>query len=327
MLRRPASICLSGPSEVFVPGLIAGSVWRACALAVATMPSLAAAMASAAAPTKRRRLMSSPIVIVSTGQPLHDGSLRGGSAERENENLHTRTEKLDLELAIGYRLRLSDQLVQPLLRHRAVALLVDVKPARVARRLSVDQHAKLHGRSWRGRAHDEIQIAGMKAIRDAAIGRVQHRGFLLHRPVARQRPFIQAQRRGQLIRTRLVRGRPARRRKFLGALVPDIVFRRHQAGPIRGRFEALAIDRNRLMTDAFGAGLAQQRLNDHFRLLVRTLAEMLISNTSLRIDEIKRRPVLVVERTPYDMLTVDRDRVIDPQVFHGPANVVDVFFK
>src|SRR6516225_3478983 len=32
-------------------------------------------------------------------------------------------------------------------------------------------------------------------------------------------------------------------------------------------------------------------------------------------------------RRPYDIVAVDRDRIVDPHVFHGPANVVGVFFK
>ena len=49
-----------------------------------------------------------------------------GSAEREGERLHASIEELDLELAIDDRLRLSDQLIQPLFDDRAVAALVHV---------------------------------------------------------------------------------------------------------------------------------------------------------------------------------------------------------
>ena len=159
-------------------------------------------------------------------------SSRGGSAERERKSLHARTEKLDLELSIGDGLRLPDQLVQTLFGHCAVALLVNVNSVRRAWRLSIDQHAKSHGRSWRRRAHDEMKIAGVKAVRDASIGLVQHGGFLLHRPIAGQRPFIQAQPRGECIDARLVPDRTAGRRKVLGALIADIIFRRLQAAPI-----------------------------------------------------------------------------------------------
>jgi hypothetical protein len=76
-------------------------------------------------------------------------------------------------------------------------LLVNVNSVSRAWRLSIDQHAKSHGRSWHRWAHDEMKIAGVKAVRHASTGLVQYGGILLHSPIARQRPFIQAQPRGQ----------------------------------------------------------------------------------------------------------------------------------
>src|SRR3984893_6796522 len=54
---------------------------------------------------------------------------------------------------------------------------------------------------------------------------------------------------------------------------------------------------------------------------------MMMSNTPLRIDEIQRRPILILKGAPYDLVVVDRDRVIEPHVLLGPANVVYVLFK
>jgi hypothetical protein len=54
--------------------------------------------------------------------------LRSGSAERERESFHARVEKLDFELTIGDRLLLPDQLIKPLLAHRAVALPPHLRP-------------------------------------------------------------------------------------------------------------------------------------------------------------------------------------------------------
>jgi len=51
------------------------------------------------------------------------GSCRG-SAERERENFHARIEKVGLELSINDGLGLTDQLIQPRLGKRAVALAV-----------------------------------------------------------------------------------------------------------------------------------------------------------------------------------------------------------
>src|SRR5688572_12397909 len=209
-----------------------------------------------------------------------------GSAERESKNLHARTEKLDLELALGDGIGLSDQLIQPLFGDCAVALLVNVYSVSHARRLSVDQHAKSHGRFWLRRAHYEMKITRVKTIRDGSIRLVQHDGLVLDGPIARKRPIIQAQPRGEFINAWRFQDRPAGRRKVLCALIPDIVFAGLQAAPIGGRFETARIYRHGVPVDPARSRLGQQFLNDHFRLFVRTLTKMMVPNTPLRVDEV-----------------------------------------
>src|SRR5207244_13150900 len=104
---------------------------------------------------------------------------------REGKSLHARIEELDLELWIRDGRRLPDQLIQALFGHGAVALVVNVNSMSGARRPPIDEHAKSHGRSLRGRAHDEMKIAGVKAVRDPPVGLVQHNGLLTHRPITR----------------------------------------------------------------------------------------------------------------------------------------------
>src|SRR6266478_2523914 len=53
----------------------------------------------------------------------------------------------------------------------------------------------------------------------------------------------------------------------------------------------------------------------------------MMSNMPLRIDEIKGRPIFVVEGTPYRMVAVDRDGVVDPHVLRRLANVIGVFLE
>ena len=43
--------------------------------------------------------------------------------------------------------------------------------------------------------------------------------------------------------------------------------------------------------------------------------------------KIERRPVLVVEGSPDGMVTVDRDWIVDPQVFDGLAHIGQIFLK
>ena len=106
------------------------------------------------------------------------------SAEREREGLHTRIEELNLEQSIGDGLRLSDQLIKPLLGDRAVPLVVHVDAMSSAGWLSIDEHAKAHGTTWSCRSHHKMQIAGVETIRDPPAGLVQSSGPLLHGPVA-----------------------------------------------------------------------------------------------------------------------------------------------
>src|SRR5260370_19486597 len=125
----------------------------------------------------RLRLTRKPSYLKCIGPPPgrsdRVNSLCRGSAEREHKSLHARIEKLDLELSISNGLRLADQLIQPRFGHRAVALLVNVTAMSRARCLPIDEHAKAHGGSSRRWSHDEMKIAGVKAVRDAPVGRVQ----------------------------------------------------------------------------------------------------------------------------------------------------------
>ena len=150
-------------------------------------------------------------------------------------------------------------------------------------------------RCW---SHDEMKIAGVKAVRDPPVGLVQHSGLFLHRPITRKGPMIESQPRGDSIDATLVQYCTAGRRKVLGALIADIVFRRLQAAPIGGSFHTTGINRNQVVADVADSGLGQQLLNNPFRLFVFALAELMMSNMPLRIDEIEGRPILVLESTP-----------------------------
>ena len=52
-----------------------------------------------------------------------------------------------------------------------------------------------------------------------------------------------------------------------------------------------------------------------------------MSNTPFGIDEVQGRPKVILERTPYRMVVIDRDGIVDPHVFHGSTNVISVFLK
>ena len=71
---------------------------------------------------------------------------------------------------------LTDELVEPRLHDRAVALLVDVEPVAGAPGLPVDQHPEPHGAPTSVGRY-QIQVAGVKAKRDPSAGLVQHGGL------------------------------------------------------------------------------------------------------------------------------------------------------
>jgi hypothetical protein len=58
----------------------------------------------------------------------------------------------------------------------------------------------------------------------------------------------------------------------------------------------------------------EQPLDDTLRLLVASLAEVVVTDDALRVDEVQRWPVVVGEGAPDPVAVVDRDRVIDRAV-------------
>jgi hypothetical protein len=106
------------------------------------------------------------------------------STERERKGLNTRVEKFDLEHAIRDRARLSDQLIETLFSCRADAFFVNVAAVSCAGRLPIEEHAEPHGRTSRGRSHDQVQIAGVKTVRDPATASVQQGCLGLDGPFA-----------------------------------------------------------------------------------------------------------------------------------------------
>src|SRR5262245_37077546 len=71
----------------------------------------------------------------------------GDSAKRERKGLHAVVEELDFEHAIRDGLGLANQLIQPVARDTAVALFINVRSVRCARRLAVDEDAESHRNS------------------------------------------------------------------------------------------------------------------------------------------------------------------------------------
>src|SRR5262245_23413602 len=196
------------------------------------------------------------------------------------------------------------------------------------RRLPVNPHPKAHGMTRRCRSHDEIEIASVEAVDEPSVGLIQRAERLLYYPIAAKGPMVEPQLRRDSIDPLLSQNRAAGRGKSLGTLVAEVVFRRFQVRPVGGSFNAAALDGDQVLwTKAAGAGLLQQFLNEFFGLLVLAFAEMMMARAPLRVDEIERRPILVLEAAPYGIVVVDGDRKSQSHRLCGLAHVIEVFLE
>ena len=81
------------------------------------------------------------------------------------------------------------------------------------------------------------------------------------------------------------------------------------------------------MPGAARSGFGQQPLDDHLRLLVFAFAEVVMPDASLDVGEVESGPVVVGERAPDRVFVIERDRVVDRHVLHGPADVPGVVLE
>ena len=57
------------------------------------------------------------------------------------------------------------------------------------------------------------------------------------------------------------------------------------------------------------------------------LTEVVIALPPLRIEEVVRRPVIVLERRPHDQLVIERDGVADVQILDRLAHIIGIAFE
>ena len=87
-----------------------------------------------------------------------------------------------------------------------------------------------------------MKIAGVEAVRDPPIGVVQHDCLTSHGPIAGEGPVVELQLVRGNVDVPLIHSCATGRREVLGALVAEIIFRRLQAVPVGGGFDASALD-------------------------------------------------------------------------------------
>jgi hypothetical protein len=107
----------------------------------------------------------------------------------------------------------------------------------------------------------------------------------------------------------------------LAASVAEIRLGRSQPVPVGLRLHAEPLDGVGLALDA------EQPLDHPLRLLVASLAEVVVADDAVRVDEVERRPVVVVEPVPDLVLVVDRGRVVDRSLLRRLPHVVDLVLE
>jgi hypothetical protein len=68
-------------------------------------------------------------------------------------------------------------------------------------------------------------------------------------------------------------------------------------------------------------------VDDPLGLLVASFAEVLIAHDSVPVDEVERRPVVVIERAPDLVVVVDRDRIVDLSRLDRLTDAVDLVLE
>jgi len=92
----------------------------------------------------------------------------------------------------------------------------------------------------------------------------------------------------------------AARREVLRSVVADVGLLRLQLVPISCGVDAIGIDRHDTIARAGDTRFGQQPLNGCLRAFVLALAKVMMADATLRIDEVQRGPIVVVEGTRQD---------------------------
>src|SRR6266851_4622361 len=96
----------------------------------------------------------------------------GALSEREDVSAHSAVEELDLQGSVRDRLRLPDELVQARFLNAPPSVGVNVNPMIGAGRSAIELDAEADRAALEGRRQNEVKIAGVETVGDAAGRRV-----------------------------------------------------------------------------------------------------------------------------------------------------------
>ena len=172
---------------------------------------------------------------------------------------------------------------------------------------AVDQHAHRAAA-----AEHEVHVACREPEPQTRAG-AGHDVLAVHAPAARVGELVLLQLAvGEVVRRDAVR-RDRLVREPREAVVAEV--RLGRRARLRSRVGELVRDREHPRV------LAEQSADPRLGRVVLALAEVDVAQVAAPVDQVLRRPVLVLERVPGLVVVVERDRVRDPQSAHGSADV------
>src|SRR3954467_180936 len=126
-----------------------------------------------------------------------------------------------------------------------------------------------------------MSVACVEAEGDGPAGLVEGDVLGPDRPLAGERPVVEAQALREGVGATVVHRWTLRRRELAAAPVAEISLRRAQVLPVGRRLHAQTFDRDGLALDA------QQLLDDALRLLVAAFAEVLVADDAVGVGEVQ----------------------------------------
>src|ERR1700729_4349349 len=118
-----------------------------------------------------------------------------------------------------------------------------------------------------------------------------------------------------------VADRAAGRSEILGPGKTDVGLGRLDVGGVGGGLGARRAHGNHVYGQVALAGLGQKLLDHLLGFGIVALAEEVVADLALGVDEIIRRPIFIVERAPDRIIVVDRDRIVDLELGDGLFDV------
>src|SRR6185369_10393168 len=119
---------------------------------------------------------------------------------------------------------------------------------------------------------------------------------------------------------------PLGRCEVLRARVANIGFGRPDIAA-RRQFRPFRRDSNRAIVEGRGSVLSEKRLDYPLGFGILALAEVVVTNSPLGVDEVVGRPVFVAEGPPDGMVAVYWDGVRDVQVRDGGLDVGGILLE